>query len=516
MPTRGPLPPQLPNPMTHTTEILADRWQLIEKIDAGAMGEIFRGSHSVLGHPVAIKVLMPEIARDKVAIDRFLREARIAARLRHRNVVRVEDFGVAEDGRAFLVMELLRGESLARRLERPPPLRNGEVLEVVRQIGAALDVAHGAGIIHRDLKPENIFLASDDEGRTVKVLDFGVAKFTDVLANGGHATTSNTLVGTPRYMSPEQARSSRELDGRSDLWALGMLTYEMLTGTHPFEGEAIAELLVAILTHRIPSPSSVRADLPESVDVWIERALARNRAERFSSGRELSQALEEALDGRWDGAWAAAFHDDAPRREEAPRRGGTVRIQRPSTATPVPEIQAEPTLAEGDDAPREGDEIALTDTNEPPVEDENPTVVPDDTPRQGIAFSPRPNYPTPQSSPGNPSPSRTPWWAAVAIGLVAGIALIVATRFSLSSRDRSAAVGNVSPSSAAPPQILVPPVRDVQDAAPQIEPPMAPSLMPSGPLRPTERTRHRHRRNDRHRPDAATTPPGGLYDPVGI
>jgi serine/threonine-protein kinase len=502
--------------MTHPTEILADRWQLIEKIDAGAMGEIFRGAHSVLGHPVAIKVLMPEIARDKVAIDRFLREARIAAKLRHRNVVRVEDFGVAEDGRAFLVMELLRGESLARRLERPPPLRNGEVLEIVRQIGAALDVAHGAGIIHRDLKPENIFLASDEDGRTVKVLDFGVAKFTDVLANGGHATTSNTLVGTPRYMSPEQARSSRQLDGRSDLWALGMLTYEMLTGTHPFEGEAIAELLVAILTHRIPSPSGVRADLPESVDVWIERALARNRAERFSSGLELSQALEEALDGRWDGAWAAAFHEVAPRRDDTPRRGGTVRIQRPSTATPVPEIQPEPTPVAAEGEPREADEIAVTVADESPVDEENPPSVPDDTPRQGIAFSPRPNYPTPQSTPGNPSPSRTPWWIAAVIGLAAGIGLIVATRFSLSLRDRTNAVGNVSPAATAPPQILVPPVLDVQDAAPQTESTLAPVQAPSSSGRPAERTRHRHRRNDRHRPDAATTPPGGLYDPVGI
>jgi serine/threonine-protein kinase len=498
--------------MTHPTEILADRWQLIEKIDAGAMGEIFRGVHSVLGHPVAIKVLMPEIARDKVAIDRFLREARIAAKLRHRNVVRVEDFGVAEDGRAFLVMELLRGESLARRLERPPPLRNGEVLEIVRQIGAALDVAHGAGIIHRDLKPENIFLATDEDGRTVKVLDFGVAKFTDVLANGGHATTSNTLVGTPRYMSPEQARSSRELDGRSDLWALGMLTYEMLTGTHPFEGEAIAELLVAILTHRIPSPSGVRADLPESVDVWVERALARNRAERFSSGRELAQALEEALDGRWEGLWAAAFHDNTPRREDTARRGGTVRIQRPSTATPIPEIKAEPEVIDAE--PSESDEIAVTVAEESPDE-ENPPAVPDDTPRQGIAFSPRPDYPTPQSTPGNPAPGRTPWWVAVAIGLAAGIVLIFATRFSLSSRDRTNAVGNVSAPPSVP-QILVPPVIDVQDAAPQVESVPVPVSAPVSPGRPTERSRHRHRRNDRHRPDAATTPPGGLYDPVGI
>ncbi len=321
--------------MPQAEEILADRWALVEKIDEGAMGEIFSARHAVLGHSVAVKVLMPTVSRDKASVERFLREARIAAKLQHHNVVRVEDFGLAADGRPFLVMELLRGESLARRLARAPRPTDAEAVEIVRQIAAAIDAAHLAGIVHRDLKPENVFLANERGGAVVKVLDFGVAKFTDTLANGGHATASNTLIGTPRYMSPEQARSLRELDGRTDVWSLGMIAYEMITGSHPFEGEAIAELLVAILTHRIPAPSTLRPELPAAFDAWAERALARSRYDRFSTGRELVDALVEALAGRLDERWAGFAYERARDGASRTSNSGTVRARRP---TPVTEV----------------------------------------------------------------------------------------------------------------------------------------------------------------------------------
>ncbi|MBI5512801.1 MAG: protein kinase [Deltaproteobacteria bacterium] len=330
--------------MASPGEVLADRWRLVEKIDAGAMGEIYRGAHQLLGHAVAIKILLPQMARDKGAVARFLKEARIAATLSHHNVVRVEDYGVSEDGRPFLVMELLRGESLARRLERSPRVPPREVLEILRQIAAALDVAHAAGIVHRDLKPENIFLVQAPEAGgalRVKVLDFGVAKFTDTLSCGAGATASNTLVGTPRYMSPEQARSSRELDGRSDLWSLGMLAYEMLTGRHPFDGEAIAELLVAILTHRIAPPSAVEPSLNPAVDDWMAQALARNRVERFPTGAAMVAALAESLDGvteRRRGGTPART-SAVGRRDE---RRATVRVQRPIGVPKLPEEHPEP------------------------------------------------------------------------------------------------------------------------------------------------------------------------------
>ncbi len=437
--------------MAQPGDILAGRWRLIEPIDAGAMGVIFRGSHDLLGHPVAVKVLLPETARDPRAIERFLREAQIAARLRHRNVVRVEDFGL--DGGAvgatpdpsrpatpFLVMELLQGESLARRLARAPRLTARQVRSVVQQIAAALDVAHAAGIIHRDLKPENIFLARDIDGApapapgteaepVVKVLDFGVAKFTDRLGAGGGATASNTLVGTPRYMSPEQARSSRELDGRSDLWALGMLTYEMLTGSHPFEGEAIAELLVAILTHRIAPPSALRPELPPALDNFIDRALARPRHERFPTGLALSEALAEALARCPQDGWT---HDPAPSPPHDPRRG-TIRVVRNRVHTPLAFDEGTPTRTSSrlrrtsrPSTPEIEADLAaiaaLQSRQHTPLPTLPPADSPDPTPPATIA-SKLPELPhRPPDSP------RSSWWAVVAAAALAGLGLVTVAR----------------------------------------------------------------------------------------
>jgi serine/threonine-protein kinase len=463
-------------------EVLGARWALDEKIDAGAMGEIFRGRHRVLGHTVAVKVMIPDAARDGATTERFLREARIAARLRHPHVVRVEDFGVADDGRSYLVMELLRGESLARRLARAPRLTSAEVLRIVRQLGEALDVAHAEGIVHRDLKPENIFLCDVPDGAPiVKVLDFGVAKFTDTLSEGGHATASNALIGTPKYMSPEQARSSRDLDGRSDLWAVGMLVYEMLTGRHPFEGEAIAELLVAILTEQIAPPSSVCPSLPPSLDVWMGRALARSRADRFPSGRALSEALEDALAGRVSESWCDTWSPQEP-----PRRA-TLRVRRPTADTPS-ELRA---------------------TDPPPA---------------APAVAPPPRDPRKESM-----ELRTSWRSGLLAGLVAASAIFGLARLRESSRPRTAAssptampAAAVTPAAVAPaPRRLAVPEAVSEPVAP------APSLAAPGPEpeasvenpRAGRHRNHRHRHRRTQVPPSATTPTapgGGMYDPSGI
>jgi len=476
--------------MSQPSQTLADRWTLVEKIDEGAMGEIFRATHAVLGHSVAVKVLMPTVSRDKAAIERFLREARIAARLQHKNVVRVEDFGVADDGRPFLVMELLRGESLARRLARAPRVTHGEALDIVRQIAAALDTAHGAGIIHRDLKPENVFLAQAEAGATVKVLDFGVAKFTDVLANGARATASNTLIGTPRYMSPEQARSSRELDGRSDLWALGMIAYEMLTGAHPFEGEAIAELLVAILTHRIPAPSSLRPGLPATLDTWASIALARSRYERFPTGHALADALADALDGRLDERWSAE-----PASMEPPR-ATTLRVSR----TAVAETASSPPASD----PRK----------QTPLEGPAPVTVPvrydERTPPRGVGTSPEALDP-----PRSARRARASWMAAALVAVVAAISLVVGVRAlspPAAPRATLALLSTPTPTPAAP---APPPARSpVAPPAPIAAPPLAPAAAESPP--PPRRRRHGHRHRAETPGPAPASSAQGRYDPPGI
>jgi eukaryotic-like serine/threonine-protein kinase len=554
--------------MPQAEEILADRWALVEKIDEGAMGEIYSARHAVLGHTVAVKVLMPGVSRDKAAVERFLREARIAARLQHHNVVRVEDFGIAADGRPFLVMELLRGESLARRLTRTPRPTNAETLEIVRQIAAAVDAAHVAGIVHRDLKPENIFLADERGASVVKVLDFGVAKFTDTLSNGAHATASNTLIGTPRYMSPEQARSLRELDGRSDVWSLGMITYEMITGAHPFEGEAIAELLVAILTHRIPAPSSLRPELPTAFDAWVERALARSRYDRFSTGRELADALADALAGKLDERWAG-FAFERPRTES--NRGNTVRARRPTPvtevirarrptpdiemvrprratpdidvmrvrrmtpdleslrprrATPMPDAPAEPVAAPLKLTPAEGQLPVVAPLPAAPV-----VMAPAEVVADVVAEALAESVAAPPSPPQiHPAPPRASWWIAAAAALVAGLGLVVAMRMNggvsrttqhpaaalLSTESGRAPEAPSAPLRSAPPPLATPPV--VTPTVVAIPDAPVPATPPAtlDDAAPRPHGDHHHGRHHRESAPGGANSRRSLYDPPVI
>ncbi|MEI8257746.1 MAG: protein kinase, partial [Deltaproteobacteria bacterium] len=280
------------------SQILADRWQLVEFLGQGAMGEVWRGRHAMLGHDAAIKLMREDAATDVELVQRFKREARIAAQLRHRNLVRVEDFGTGDDGRPFLVMELLRGESLGAFMERTGRVDRATAARVALHIAAACDTAHAAGIVHRDLKPDNCFVVTDDDGSPlVKVLDFGIAKVTDGIfkTSSGALTGLHAVLGTPMYMSPEQARGQADLDGRSDLWSLGIIVYEMLTGRLPYTAVNITQLLYAVLSAPIPPPSLFDPMLGHGIDAWFARALDRDRTHRFQSGREMVMALRSVL-----------------------------------------------------------------------------------------------------------------------------------------------------------------------------------------------------------------------------
>lgn len=257
------------------------------------MGAVWEGTHLSLGTRVAVKFIDAEYAESPEARSRFENEARAAARLRSKHVVEVYDHGVSDDGRPFIVMEFLQGEPLDKRLDRVGRLPANETAQILLQVCRALTKAHAANIVHRDLKPENVFLVWDDEEHAdlVKVVDFGIAKFNDQSMNGSSATRTGSVLGTPYYMSPEQARGLRGVDSRSDLWSVAVIAYRCIVGSLPFEGEAVGDLLVKLCTAPIPVPSEIVTDVPPSFDAWFHKALSREPAQRFQTAAQLSESL---------------------------------------------------------------------------------------------------------------------------------------------------------------------------------------------------------------------------------
>jgi eukaryotic-like serine/threonine-protein kinase len=258
------------------------------------MGSIWRAEHLVLCAPVAIKLIDPEIADDAEALDRFMREAQSAAALRSPHVVQILDYGIDQRS-PFIVMELLEGENLAQRLSRVGRLSPAETARIVTHVARAIGRAHDAGVIHRDLKPDNIFIVHNEDAEVAKVVDFGVAKVDpSTLGPGATRTRTGSLLGTPYYMSPEQAQGNKHVDHRSDLWALGVIAFECMTGKRPFESDGLGDLVLQICVREIPMPSSI-ATVPQEFDTWFLRAMSRDPEGRFQSAREMADALREAV-----------------------------------------------------------------------------------------------------------------------------------------------------------------------------------------------------------------------------
>lgn len=308
-------------------------YRVEETIGRGGMGAVYRGVHSLLGRPVAIKVLLAQHAHSEEIVARFFNEARALTKLADPGLVQVFDFGHHTDGSAYLVMELLSGESVARRLGRVGRFGPLETVRLVRLMCASMAVAHAAGIIHRDLKPENVFLVADvavPGGERPKILDFGIAKIT-FDEQGPHRTRTNALIGTPTFMSPEQCRGGREIDARSDIYSLGCVMFVMLTGRPPFERELPGDLFIAHIQEPPPRLSSLVPELTGQLEALVERCLQKRPADRFASmealGQELS-LLERELAGE-----------------------PFIRPARPSTLAPPPAIEGETVcLRAGDSA----------------------------------------------------------------------------------------------------------------------------------------------------------------------
>jgi serine/threonine protein kinase len=275
--------------------LVAGKYQILGLIGRGGMGSVWEGRHSSLGTRVAIKFIDPEYVESQEACARFVTEARAAATIQSKHAIQIFDHGVTDDGRPYMVMELLVGEPLDKRIERLGTLSLQETARIIGHVCRALQRAHDAGIIHRDLKPENIFLVRtpDDDDEIAKVLDFGIAKIKAPPGEEGLSSSTKTgaVLGTPYYMSPEQARGLRNIDHRSDLWSLGIIAHKCVTGVLPFEGESVGDLLVKICTSPVPTPSVTVPGLPPSFDAWFFRALEREPSRRFARASELSDAL---------------------------------------------------------------------------------------------------------------------------------------------------------------------------------------------------------------------------------
>jgi serine/threonine protein kinase len=268
--------------------VVAGRFRLNRPLGAGGMGAVWHATHLGLDIPCAIKFVKGELADQEDMRARFEREAKAAAHLRSPHVVQVLDHGIC-DGTPYIAMELLDGEDLGARLERMGRMTPEQVYKVISEACRALTKAHANGIVHRDLKPDNIFLVRDDDREITKVLDFGIAKsVTNEL--GGSGTKTGAMLGTPYYMSPEQAQGTKAVDFRSDLWSLAVITFQCLTGSLPFESEALGDLLVKIIISPIPVPSQM-APVPAGFDKWWAKAAAREPAERFQSAKEFSDSL---------------------------------------------------------------------------------------------------------------------------------------------------------------------------------------------------------------------------------
>ncbi len=477
------------------------RYTIGRMLGAGGMGTVYEATHRDLRKRVAIKTLLPEMARDPGALARFMREGEAVARLRHPNVVDITDYGV-EAGIPYLVMEFLEGEDLGAALYRDKVFVLSRAVDLLLPVFDAVAAAHEEGIVHRDLKPENIFLArTRHDPQEPRLLDFGISKVND-LGTSHALTATNTMMGTTVYMSPEQALNSKDVDGRTDQYALGVILYECATGTHPFAEigarDSLFELLSAIIAGKFNPPRSIRPDLPSGFENVVLRAMASRRDDRYASVIAMAQDLLPFASPTVRDLWQARMQ----------LRSGTNRSV-PPVVSPVVSpayLTSPPTLVPRPAAPPPGDTVS------PQISTvAQPVAHPARRVRRAMAFG-----------------------GAVLVVIVVGIVSAVALRGG-PSRPTTAAV----PVSAVPRPTLVPvapripvPVARVPSGVPAVVAPVPapvspPVLLPTGapaaaavappePRPSTERhpSSHRHHRGF-DAPEPVSNAPAARTAPAG-
>jgi serine/threonine-protein kinase len=268
------------------------KYRVERLLGQGGMGAVFAASHELLGQRVAVKVLLSDVAGSPEGQQRFLNEARAAARLDSEHVARVMDVGMLEGGLPYMVLEYLEGGDLAQALEAHGKLPVAEAVDYLIQTCEALAQAHGAGIVHRDLKPSNLFLARRQDGTSrVKVLDFGISKISEGAQAPKALTQTSSMLGTPHYMSPEQFVAPKSVDLRTDIWQMGIILYELVSGAPPFRGETFGQVMFASMQGPVPSLSDAGPDVPKGLVQVFARCVEREASKRFGSAVELAVAL---------------------------------------------------------------------------------------------------------------------------------------------------------------------------------------------------------------------------------
>ena len=411
--------------------LVGGKYQLVKLIGRGGMGSVWEARHSNLGTPVAIKFIEAEYANSAEARSRFDKEAKAAATIQSKHAIQVFDNGITEEGKPYIVMELLTGEPLDKRIERLGMMTIQDTARIMQQVCRGLAKAHERGIVHRDLKPENVFIVrnNDDDDEVAKVLDFGIAKVSGGASSPGITSSTKTgaVLGTPFYMSPEQARGLRNVDHRTDVWSLGVIAFKCVTGRLPFDGESVGDLLVKICTAPVPLPSHFNASLPPAFDSWFLRALEREPERRFQNVTELSEHL----------AFAAGLHDPRARGPMSSQPHGAYGV--PSNANGPATIAASSQQPSGPQQPQ---------SNYGP----NPDGPYGSNPGPG-AYTPNPagmtNAPFTSSQPVPVAGGRAKWYVgAAAIGLLlAGVASFAVVK--MKDAHRAVATNGVTQSAGA-------------------------------------------------------------------
>jgi serine/threonine-protein kinase len=428
--------------------VIGAKYEIVRLLGAGGMGAVYEARNSWTDRRVALKLLHPQYAKNAEVVGRFLREAKAATRIGHPNIVDVLDMGQdAEGGALFIVQEFLLGEDLGRRMGEAPPLTIREALRLVVPVMSALVAAHRQGVVHRDIKPENVFLTRGPRGGVVpKLIDFGISKVLDETGVDRSKTRTGVAIGTPQYMSPEQARGRADVDGRTDVWSVGVLLYELVAGRLPFDAPNYNLLIVAILTTPAPPIASVARDVPPALAAVIHRALEPDVADRFRTMAEFLGALLDCDLG--DGAPLVA-----PADREAYLTGSLAPdpADAPASAPPPPA----PAAPAAPLAPTEVDPAAAA-TDPPP----------------GPAL-------TPTQWQQNPSPSSAPALhprrlAAAAAVAVLGVVALVSLGVAFGRRT--------APDRATPAPVRVAAPAPVAEPEPVAEPAAAPAPVAAAPV----------------------------------